>query len=95
MAQKKQWYKELEPQKQLLYGCIIALVIVLIDIIRWVASLIIQLISQWVGMSALYIEILSSGVSYVVAVLLLLRLIKRYSYRVEKQQNFGEEDRGK
>jgi hypothetical protein len=92
MAQKKHWYKEFEPQKQLLYGCIIALVIVLIDIIRWVASLIIRLLSLWMGMPTLDIEILSSIVSYVVAVLLLLRLIKRYSDRLEKQQNFGEED---
>ena len=92
MAQKKHWYKNLEMQKQLLYGCIIALVIVSIDIIRWVASLIIRVISQWVGMSILIIEILSSCVSFVVAVFLLLRLIKKYSDRLEKQQNFGEED---
>jgi len=91
MAQKH-WYEKLETQKQLLYGCIIALVIVLIEIIRWVASLIIRLISQWMGMPTLSIEILSSCVSYVVAVLLLLRLIRKYSDRVEKQQNFGEED---
>ena len=92
MAQKEHWYEKLETQKQLLYGCIIALVIVAIDIIRWVASLIIRLISLWMDMPTLNIEILSSIVSYVVAVLLLLRLIRKYSNRVEKQQNFGKED---
>ena len=92
MAQKKHWYKNLEMQKQLLYGCIIALVIVSIDIIRWVASLIIRLISLWMGMPTLEIEILSSCVSFIVAVLLLLRLIKKYSDRLGKQQNFGKED---
>jgi len=92
MAQKKYWYEKVETQKQLLYGCIIALVIVCIEIIRWTASLIIRLLSQWVGMSPLIIEILSSVVSFVVAVFLLLRLIKKYSDRVEKQQDFGKED---
>jgi hypothetical protein len=47
------------------------------------------------GMPTLSIEILSSIVSYVVAVILLLRLIRKYSDRVEKQQNFGKEDKVK
>ncbi len=82
--QKKHWYEKVETRRQLLFGFIVALVVVAIDALRWVASLLIRLISQWGDLDALAIEIWSYCISFGVAVLLLLWLIKKYSDRLEK-----------
>ena len=85
MAQKKKWYERVETQRQLLFGFIVALLVVAIDALRFIASWIIKLISKWVGFDESTTELWSYSISFAVAVLLLLWLIKKYTERLEKE----------